>query len=456
MLLKLRNRRILKGAAKTYMETNSSSGDGTLTVLSDENFSGTNKYVLIGEFADGQSELIAFTSATGNVLTLGANTAQDHPKGTPVYLIQANQVDFYRSATIDGTYTTLAKVDIFAESDFTYYDDTANTTGFAKPIFYNSGAAANYGSFYEIIKYSGSVRKTRGFVKDVAVDEMNAFVDDDLTEDYLDRQIIVCDEILRDEKIKWKEETYELSVQSEVGITEYDLSSYVKDDDTISSILLAKMGKKDITPILRDDMADIKEDAVKTTLAVAITATTDTTITLTDSGDFADDGDILIEGDSISYTDNNRTTNVLSGVTEISATHAITSTEGADMEVWQGADTGKPDYLTIVDGVMKTYPVIDDTDDDLIISLDIAKIFDAITLDSDELAFPSYLYISYLKYAIARKRGDGDLSNLQTEFWGMVNKHKKKDISPVNRNFTPTGVFYNSSRRGRISGNSSR
>jgi hypothetical protein len=450
MLLKLRNQRLLIGAPKTFLQVSASVGETATTVLDTAGFTGTNKYVQFGDFGDEQTEIVVFTSITGTTTLTVAALTKDHPKGTPVYLIQANQIDFYYSA--DGiTYSSAAKKDIEVGSLFTFYEDNAHTSGYGKSVFYNSAATANYRTFYEIIQYNKSNRKTRGFVKDLALDEMGAVVDGDfISEEGLDFQVELCDERIREEKLNWKEETYTLQLQSENGITKYDLSSYLKDSDTDKSILYAGFSGHNVIPMTRDDFRALIRDVATTTLAVAIAAITEVTITLTDSSEFADEGTILIEGDEISYTANNRTTNVLSGVTGITAVHATTSTAGRDMEVWQGADTGIPKYLTIIDGVMHTYPVISDDGDaeDLsLFTLDISKKFDDITLDSDELAFPTTLYIAWVKAYIARKRGDADVEALRREFEALLDRRKSRDISAVNKNFTPSGIIYSASRR---------
>jgi len=174
MILKLLNSRILHvGGARTTNSVDAFNTDTTTNVNSDENFSGGDNSLLFGEFGDENSEIVAFTSATGNVLTHAALT-KDHPIGTPIYLIKANQVSFQRSATVDGTYTELSKVDINPEDLYTIYDDTTNTTGFGKAKFYNSDATADYGTYYEIIKYSEDDRLTRGFVKEISREEMTA------------------------------------------------------------------------------------------------------------------------------------------------------------------------------------------------------------------------------------------------------------------------------------------
>jgi len=72
----------------------------------------------------------------------------------------------------------------------------------------------------------------------------------------------------------------------------------------------------------------------------------------------------------------------------------------------------------------------------------------SITLDSDELAFPPYLYIGFLVYKIAKKRGDTDWKELKETFEGDLLRYKMKNGSVVTRQLEPLNQnLYNQSRR---------
>lgn len=452
MILKLRNSRLLKSAPKTYLKSAIAAAATSGDVLNSAGFTGTRKHVLFGEFGDENSEIVTYTSTTdADTIAFGA-VSFDHPAGTPVYLVDANQVDFNRATTLTGSYSSLAKVAINCGSEFTIYEDTTNTTGFGKAQFWNTTAtAAAYGTFYEIVAYTGNDRKTRGYVKRIALGRTNSIVDNRLiTEEFLDDTVNDCDERLRFEKRNWKEEAKRLSVQTEVGITKYDLSSYLKDDVTPESILHVWIGGEECVPVSRDVFNREVAEAVTTTLAANV-LTTDVTITLTDSSQFSDEGTITIEGDEISYTANDRATNVLSGVTGIDAAHNTTTAGGNTNEVWQGHDTGKPKVCTVVDGWLYTYPVIEEDEDELYLTIEYSEKYSHIDSDDDELAFPGFLFIDYLIAAIARKRGDADAREMKEDFQVGVIKHKVLDSSPVEKRLSPRLVVYPTSRRNRIS-----
>jgi len=440
MFLKLRNDRLIKYAPVTTLANDSAAAETTSDVLNDERFTGSNKYLLFGNFGDETAEIVTFTSATGDVLTHAA-LDKDHPKGTPVYLLNANQVQFMRSTTATGTYAELAKVNIQADQQVTVYEDTTNTTGFGKARFYNAAGAEEYGDYYEIIKYDENIRTTRGFVKRVAMARQNIVDGDpDITEEFLDDAVTECDQRIREAKINWKEEFGELVVETELGVTEYDISSYFKEQLTISSILYAKCDGEELAVTTYDNFLADRGDAVKTELAADV-ATTDTEITVVDSSDLPDEGSIRIGEDEISYTDNDRDTNELSGVTDIDDTHTTGD------EVWYDPETGLPDMASVSDGVLYVYPLIVEDTDAKTITILYSKQYTNITLDSDELAFPAYLYIDFLKTVISAKKGEKDTQVLEQRFEYDLNKHKAKNVSPVKTGFKPSDRLYSSSRR---------
>jgi hypothetical protein len=207
-------------------------------------------------------------------------------------------------------------------------------------------------------------------------------------------------------------------------------------------LLYAKCDGEKIAITTYDIFLSELGNAVKTALADDV-ATTDTTITVDDSSDLADEGSIIIGTDTISYTDNDRDTNILSGVTGIDSTHST------DDEVWQGALTGTPNLATIYNGYLYTYPLINESDKAKTITVLYSEKYTHIDSDSDELSFPTFLYVDFLRAGIAERKGEKDAQSLERKFEVSLIKHKNKDVSPVETGFKPNMV-YPSSRRGSL------
>jgi len=120
-----------------------------------------------------------------------------------------------------------------------------------------------------------------------------------------------ADDLIREEKINWKDEFGTLTIETAVGQTKYDISSYFKEQLTISSVLYAKCDGEKMALTTFDNFLSELGSSVNTALAADV-ALVDTTITVEDSSDLPDEGSITIGDDSIDYTANDRSTNVLS------------------------------------------------------------------------------------------------------------------------------------------------
>lgn len=443
MILKLRNDRLILGSPRTSLTSQVNASETSLNVLSIVGFTGSNKYLLVGEFGGEESEIVTFSSSTGFTISSGT-LVFDHPIGTPVYLIEANQIDFQRATSVDGSYSSLDIIDVQADRIYTYFEDTVNTTGFAKARFYNESDSSYYREFQEIVRYDENQRQTRGFTKFMATKSMG--VEGQIDEDILNGWVTEADDKIRNERNSWPEEIAQLSILMEKGITKYDVSTYLKNIQSPEGLKCVRLGELEVEPLTRDIFYNVVSDAVSTTLAVAISATTDTEIYLTDSSEFADSGTILIEGDEITYTANDRTTGELSGVENIDSTHAITSTAGRDMEVWQGMSKGKPKYISVIDGVLQTYPVIAEDDDVRYLKLDYTKTYTPITLDSDELLFPGFLYTEYLIYKISQHRGDADQESRKNDFLRDLNKYSAGVANATEQSLKPRQRLYSYNR----------
>ena len=109
--------------------------------------------------------------------------------------------------------------------------------------------------------------------------------------------------------------------------------------------------------------------------------------------------------DSVAYTANNETTNVISGVTGIKAAgHA----SGAD--VWQGVTFGFPTFYTVHAGYIYFDVPFENNLAGEHIYADYYSTLVSYDSDADVLDEPEYdLFTSYLKYKIKYRKANGDI-----------------------------------------------
>lgn len=159
MILKAYNRKLIEDRVKTNLTAAVSVGATTLTVAAVNADVGTgalwsdNTYLIVGEIGTPNAEILQMngTASDGTSLTvdqLGAGGARfAHAIGEPVYRIDYNRVEFNRNTT-DSTsgVTVLATELVNVSEEFTFYEDTTNTTGYGFVRFNNqtSGAFSSY------------------------------------------------------------------------------------------------------------------------------------------------------------------------------------------------------------------------------------------------------------------------------------------------------------------------
>jgi hypothetical protein len=124
---------------KTYL---SAAPVATATSLYCKSVAGisSNLYVVVGNPGEEKTEIVlcSAVNSTTNVLTVGA-LKFGHTIDAPVTVIKYNQVKFYKSATLTGTYNLIQTVDIDIDDEQTVYDYTAGlTTDYFEVSYYNS------------------------------------------------------------------------------------------------------------------------------------------------------------------------------------------------------------------------------------------------------------------------------------------------------------------------------
>ena len=138
--IRAKNSNLTTGAKYSYLSSNYASGIGSI-ILTNSNGFADNDYILLGEWGSETSEIIKVTTVTAatHTLTLATNTKFSHSESTKITIIKYNQVKFYQTATttFSDSENYLGAIDIQADSLYTIYQDSVNTTGYGWFKFYN-------------------------------------------------------------------------------------------------------------------------------------------------------------------------------------------------------------------------------------------------------------------------------------------------------------------------------
>jgi len=155
LILKADNRTLAENNKFTFLADNISSGVSTLTVASNSGFA-ADDYLLIGDFGQESAEIVKVTSVTGNTtITLTANTVFAHSESVKIRRILYNQVRFYITTTTTfSAGNALGTVNVDPQNIYTYYEDSANSTGYGWFVFLNETTSAN-SSYSNPMPYAG-------------------------------------------------------------------------------------------------------------------------------------------------------------------------------------------------------------------------------------------------------------------------------------------------------------
>ena len=358
MRLKADLRVLIQNQPKTILTATLAVGGVTLTVASNTGFA-NNDYLILGRIGEEKTEVVKIGAAVsaGTSITIGA-CLYAHDIDTLVTKIDYNYVRFYQGATSVATDSSaLATGQVIDPTEiYSYYEDTANTSGYGFIRYINStdGITGTYSIYSDAINYAEKtgytprmLRTMRNKVRRLIneKDEMNSEVSNDEINEELN---IAQDEVSHDRLWSFFEKTksfssvadqYEYSLATDVftvfdakydsqplAVTDLHRWNILRwDSDTTGDPThICMWRRKALIYPYPDSSADT------TTLGAAITTTTATTITVVSNSDFPEQGRVFIDSEVISYTGKTSTTSLTGCVRgeedTTAATHLIAAT----------------------------------------------------------------------------------------------------------------------------------
>lgn len=374
---------LFDGAETIILDADAAASSSTITVQSIIGVS-TDDILFFREPGNEKAEIVAVHTSTppsGNTVTLASNTVEAHPAGTKIYIINADQVRFFTSATEDdansndGNLTALAAAqNIDPTLINNIYDDTTQTSGFYYYRFQNSVSGVNLlysdpipwgqvapqfsdnevGYILEFVKRKKQREWDEKFSKETAIDEINA-----------------CLRFMQKKLKHWSEYLVPDDVlgQTSRGVFDYaltGLSATIYDDDSNKSVLSVRIGRnqRELIPKDEKEFDNLKASAKHTQVRTQATIG-GTTLEVDNSYDFDDDGTVSVFSsnteDEITYTGVTRsaTAGVFTGV-PASGDGAIGATHAVDTNVWQDHEEGEPRYFNIRQGRLRIWPLPSD------------------------------------------------------------------------------------------------
>lgn len=345
---------------KTYLTSASVATDTTITVKNNAGYSNTDPQdnLLFEGFGNEIAEIKRINGAitAGTSLTVQALTYA-HGVGTSIYKILFDQFEVRGGTTAAIAGSTNGTIVQFNGSNTTpinlggSYTDfvvTGTTYAYYGVRFYNSLATTTYySSFSDGIPATDFTVNSVGFIRRNAFENTGESIDGELFSDlWVYDQIYTIEQDVTKELAFWSWlQEFEADMGNiATGDRSMSLPSDIEDNKTTKSIYGIRIGTGvNLEPITKREYEELMDGVPFTTLA-STAAEGATSMTLTDSRDFADSGSVNIAGTSYTYTTNTRATNVLSGFSALAA--EITS----GVNVWQNITFGEPLQYCVYEG----------------------------------------------------------------------------------------------------------
>ena len=171
----------------TFFSQSYNSGATSIQVKNNQAFN-NNTRILLGEQGIAQSEIVTCGApgADGQTLPISA-MLYSHSANTPVYVLQFDEVQFYRSVNgIGGAYTLVSTmpIDVTSEDIVTRYDDNTAAAGYYyKVAMYNSVTGILSAFSDPIPAVTGWARNQVGYLINQILTELNDPTEENVTRD---------------------------------------------------------------------------------------------------------------------------------------------------------------------------------------------------------------------------------------------------------------------------------
>ncbi len=399
---------------------NADVASGASSISSDGiNFS-VGQYIVIGQPGNIGTEIIrihASTVPTATTITLASALKFPHNRGDIVRFIPYNQINIYGSDNGGVSYSSIAIVDIRADSTETYYNrTTGSSASLYYFVFYNS-STTNISGASDAVLASGFADNTFGAVKRRALKQLGEEINAVITDEFLSGALL--------EARRWADNNpavFRWSFRTKFGSNigpmvagqwRIQVPSDLRDPNTNKNILSIRIGDQN-RPVVYQDRVRFNQNylnVVHTTIAVQQTSG-GTTLVLNSTNDLPPAGGLYIANDdvgqgliAIAYTSNDKGSATLSGVTGINRTVLV------DTDVWLRAVFGLPTAYTIDAGYVYFDVPLKIDYDGMDIKMDYYSTIPG-TTDEDSGVFdePFYdLYVPWLRWKIKYLKANGKI-----------------------------------------------
>lgn len=400
----------------TYVSSNCASSASNIPVDNANDFTAGTILLLLSSMGAENCEISTASSHTNLNFVLGATTICAHNRGDLVQEINYDQILISKSATLGGSYSTLVTQTFqTTQQNTVIYDSVGLTTDYYKVQWRNSQTGL-LSSFSDPISVSSYPTNSVAAVVNpvllaMGVSENDPKINTSFLISAVNDARKFTDAKLYGIRHAWRQE-FEYPIKLLAGTNYVSLPDNIDFNETDRSLLAARFLIDNIlTPynLRYIDKRSWNQIAFSVmgselTTSAGIGATT---LVLDNTGDFYATGGVAYVATSaftetimeIQYTANNKTTNILSGVTGV--TRAIP----AGIQIWTRPTISQPIYYTVFENRLVFDRIIPDSMQGFNVYIDFYKKLDDVE-NLYQVLPENYreIYKWYLRYAVKYRK----------------------------------------------------
>jgi hypothetical protein len=427
---------LIDPTAQSYFSQDTQAGASYLNVQNITGFA-INQILLLGDVGNQNAEIVLTSTSVvpaSGVVTLTAATIYPHSASTPVTVLYFNQIEISTATTITGSKTVLGSLlNINANNPVTEYNDVAGSAGFYFARWFNTITSV-YSAYSEPSPVTAYGLFSARTIIDKALNSINKHTSDILTDEYGFQMIDDCQmEVLREFK-RWSfMQSFNTIVgQTQTGTWKLALPANMDDQNTYKSLWNFRIGKEpDMDWIAKDEWDALITGIAASTLSVQANIS-DPTLTLTSSADFDTQGTIQVGPNQYTWTNNNKTTGVLTLGSPVLAIAPV------GQDVFQYASLGSPSSWTIWGGFIYHWPVCSSVYNGRNYYMDYYISQLPTTTDYQNILLPDSTVVEYyLQWKFLLKLSNGEETTASTAAYNnyITRRTTLKNKESTNRNF---------------------
>lgn len=417
---------LTQGKTYTFISSDVTAGDTSLTVQSIAGISDTAKILLIGELGDEKTEFGVFshhTAPSGTSIYLYTGTTFAHPQDTKVYIVDYDSFALLRATATTSEKSTLVtgSIQVGQKSLESNWIDTTNTTGYGFVEFKDS-IAASFSTASDPVPYGGYDDGTVFKIKERALQSIDEKIDGDIiTHPFLNAALW---ELRREYHRSPGKRPFRRKYNTDIGNVTTGMYRIAVPTDleapyTAENVYGVRIGHQDnMAHVDKKEIDEDYEGVAHTILDQAYTVG-DQDLWCSDVRDFDDSGSVNVEGDTIKYSAKSVGGGTLRISTDGDYNHS------AELDVWQGESDGLPSEFTVFVDSKGTAAIyfncpVDTAYVSQNIWCDYYRTLVDYDSDADELDEPEHdIFVPGLAWKIKKRKNKGliDINDSDYQLW---------------------------------------